>query len=188
MARLINGDHSMGLTESVSLTVSLATAFATVYFWLVRANKERPRLRTYLTALAKVDGNGTREGSSCEITFSLHTAVVNLSVLANVVLKVRAWYRLRDGKWLEARTTFLAYDDETKRAVPFNLPPMQATFLQVEVTATDVPKPVQSESEWANPSWLPLAQKLLAEPLELRLELLGLDRRRFADVLRLESH
>ena len=177
----------MGVSEIVSLTVSLVSATATFYFWLVRVNKERPHLKTYLTALTKADGTGTREGPTCNLTFSLHTAVINLSVLANVVTGVRAWHRLRDGSWHEARASFLAYDDESKRDVPFNLPPMQATFLKVEVTASDVPKPVISESEWANPSWFPLARQLLAEPLELRLELLALDRRRFQDVVRLES-
>jgi hypothetical protein len=177
----------MTLTELVSLTVSVATATATVYFWLIRANRERPRLKTYLTALTKAEGTGSREAPTCDLTFSLNCAVVNLSVLANVVISLRAWYRSRDGNWQEARTSFLAYDDPAKRDVPFNLTPTHATFVQLEVTAGGVAKPVVSETEWANPSWLPLIKQILAEPLELRVELVALDRRRFLDVLPLDS-
>src|SRR5260370_25327892 len=130
----------MELQDFVTLGLSGASAAATAYMWLVRSNKERPRLKTHLMRLAVADLSEVGDGPCCSVTFDAKTAVVNSSALPNVVFGVTASVRLREGHWLPLQASSQAYYDQSRADVAFNLPPMQAGFLRLRLGTDRLPK------------------------------------------------
>jgi hypothetical protein len=174
----------MELQSLVTLGLSTASMAATAYMWVVRSNRERPRLKTHLMRLAVTDLSEVGDGPCCSVTFDAKTAVVNASSLPNVVFGVTAAVRLREGNWLPLQASFQAYDDEAKADVAFNLPPLQAGFLRLRLGTDRLPKPCLSRDEWDKLSWAGAVRAVTSDPLELKTELWALDRHTFADVLR----
>jgi hypothetical protein len=174
----------MDLQNLVSLAFSTGSVVATAYLWAVRSSKERPRLKTHLMQLAVTELCTSDDPACCSVGFDLKTAVTNGSVLPNVVFGVAASIRLREGTWLPMRTSFQAYDDESKSDVAFNLPPSQATFLRLHLGTARLPNPPVREEEWSQISSTAAVARIVSDPLEVKVDLSALDGRSFSDVLR----
>jgi hypothetical protein len=167
--------------ETVLKVVSLigsgfATA-STLYFWLVRANRERPQLKTYLASPLDASFLAGAAGlpDTMRSQFYVKAVVANYSTLPNAVLGVRAWLKARDGSWQPAATVFPEKDQ-----VPCNLAPLQTAPLQLTATIT-VPAPAEDTPRPA--SQREAAFRSVAQPVELKVELRGLGDKVFTDVL-----
>src|SRR4051794_27517670 len=89
---------TFSLSEIFSVLVSVGSAAATAYLWLVRMNAERPRLKVHLVGLDAV--RAEHQGDDAwDPVVELRLAVTNLSTLPNVVLGMRFWVRQANGAW-----------------------------------------------------------------------------------------
>jgi hypothetical protein len=162
------------LVKYASFAGSVLATASTAYFWLVRANGERPRLKTY--RVAALDGAQLAGGpGTMRSQFYVKAVVANYSSLPNAVLGVRTWVKGRDGAWQEAATIL-----DEKSQPPFNLPPLHTVPLGLTITITvpeagpDAPRPASRREA---------AFQSVAQPVEIKVELRGLSEKRFSDVL-----
>ncbi|MBI4615705.1 MAG: hypothetical protein HY720_18955 [Planctomycetes bacterium] len=164
------------LINLVSLTSSAVATVLTIYFWLVRAQRERPWLAVYLAPGLGADqsssGSGTEGAVTCH--YYCRAVLANYSSLPNAVIGIRAWLRSRDRGWLAARV-----ETEARSSVPFNLAPMQTCAvdlaLSVELPGSLSGSTTASRKESALGS--------VGSPLALKVELLALGERRFTQIL-----
>lgn len=131
----------MSVGEIISIALSVGTALVTVYFWLVRANRERPNLKTHLVApfdtffdssarayrlrnFEKWPFKGTpwdQPDHNCFFYYIMARAVVaNLSLEPNTVTGVRAFIKARDGSWQPLHTAFLACPPDAAPPIDFD--------------------------------------------------------------------
>jgi hypothetical protein len=157
-----------------SLAGSAFATISTMYFWFVRANAERPNLKTY--RVAPLDGAQLAGGpDTMRSQFYLKAVVANYSALPNAVLGVRTWVKGQDGEWKEASTVL-----EEKSQLPVNLPPLHTVPLGLTITIT-VPDPGPETPRPA--SRRAAAFQSVAQPVEIKVELRGLGEKRFREVL-----
>jgi hypothetical protein len=158
----------------VSLVGSGFATASTLYFWLIRANRERPQLKTYLTSpfdASFLAGSGDTMRSQ----FYVKAVVANYSTLPNAILGARTWVKARDGSWQLATTIF-----PEKNQVPCNLAPLQTVPLQITTTIV-VPAPAEGTPRPA--SQREAAFQSVAQPVEIKVELRCLGDKHFTDVL-----
>ena len=77
----------------VSLIGSAIATLSTLYFWLVRMNREKPLLKVHLAGPLGADTLAAAAGApagTARSLFSVKAVVANYSVLPNAVLGVRA--------------------------------------------------------------------------------------------------
>ena len=78
------------ITGYFGFGVSMVSAFVTFYFWIMKANKEQPRLKLY-----QAEGQfGGHAQSSCsdpvKLVFEVKSLVANYSTMPNALLGVQA--------------------------------------------------------------------------------------------------
>jgi hypothetical protein len=167
----------MDVMGVVSLTGSAIATLSTLYFWLVRVNREKPQLKVHLAGPLGADTLAAAAGAppgTARSQFSLKAVVANYSALPNAVIGVKAWVKTREGTWAPAVTSI---DEKTQP--PFNLPPLHT--VPVTLTAT-VAVPERPESA-PRISRRETALLSVAEPVQFKLELTALNERRFTETL-----
>src|SRR5262245_51289707 len=144
-----------------SFSASLFSSLATAYFWLVRAQKERPCLKPHFADKEFFLGN-SRDGVR-QIGLKLGLIVANYSSLPNSILSARLWARLPEG-WHEL--TNVAFDKQTPQ--PFNVPSLQTVLLRLNATLSF---PYQDELEEGNKTVGNYLNRFLTPSREIRIEL-----------------
>lgn len=163
-------------TEVFSALASVGSLAVTGYFWLVKMRAERPRLRTHLVGLVKVDEARSFE-TKWDPVVVLRVAILNLSTLPNVVLGVRAQVRLADGTWAPADARI------GDAMVAFNVAPQLAEFRELTVELPSVPKPALPDEAADGLSWREALEPALGGQIVVRVALAALGGREFADEL-----
>jgi hypothetical protein len=163
-------------SEVFSALASIGSLAVTGYFWLVRMRRERPRLKTHLVGVEKVDSAREFE-SKWDPIVVLRVAVLNLSTLPNVVLGARGWVRLADGTWAEADARL------GSRAEAFNVAPQVAEFRELTLELPSVTKPAGSGAALEEMSWREALEPAVGGRLAFRVELAALDGKTFTDEL-----
>ncbi|MFO0865724.1 MAG: hypothetical protein U0744_13915 [Gemmataceae bacterium] len=168
-ASMIAEVHRMeSLMSIVSLGGSAASFLATFYFWLIRANRERPRLRPYILDREFFLGNSTIEIRQIGVKVGL--IIANYSTLPNALVGSKASLRGPSGQWVELGQ--FAFDKQTP--LPLNLPPMTTVLLRV---AGNLTFPCAADLEEGNKTAGNYLRKHLGEPRALRIELRSLNDR-----------
>jgi hypothetical protein len=167
--------------EVFSVIASVGSLAATGYFWLVRANKEKPRLQTHLVA---VDDVGVQQDyeRGWDPFVLVRIAVVNLSTLPNVVLRTRVWVQKSGGVWAESGVYI--QDGGTNA---FNVAPQVAEFRTVRLVLPQMPKPSPLTEEWSKLTWRQALEQAVGGPLVFKVELGSLDDRTFTDIIPLPA-
>jgi hypothetical protein len=163
----------MEMMSMASLAGSAFSTVATAYFWLVRARREKPKLRSYLVSRELF--YGLQRPPDRHIGVKLGIVVANYSLLPNALLGVNLWFKRRDNTWHPVyKPTF---DKQTP--LPFNVPSMNTVLLCVNGTlafAID-----EKLEEGGLPGYL---DHHLADPREIKVQLRGLEGKLYAEVLR----
>src|SRR5262249_17455586 len=153
-----------GTLSVISLIGSVFATGSTLYFWLLRMNRERPQLKIQLAGPISADtlaaGPGAPAGTA-RSQFSAKVIVANYSVLPNPVLGVRAWVKSREGTW---ETAVLSPDQNSQP--PLNLPPLTVVPLSVTATIT-VPERPESAPQLTRRE---KALQSVADPVQVKLE------------------
>lgn len=165
-------------SEVFSALASVGSLAVTAYFWLVRVRAERPRLRTHLVGLVKVDAARAFE-TKWDPVVVLRVAVLNLSTLPNVVLGAKAWVRLADGSWAAADARLGTATGDAVAA--FNVAPQVAEFRELTVELPSVPKPALPDEAAEGLSWREALEPALGGQILLRVALLALNGKAFSD-------
>jgi hypothetical protein len=167
----------MDVMSVVSLLGSAVATLSTLYFWLVRVNREKPQLKVHLAGPLGADTLAAAAGAppgTARSLFSVKAVVANYSALPNAVLGVRTWVKTREGTWAPAVTSL---DEKTQP--PFNLPPLHTVPLTLTATVT-VPERPESAPRVSRRE---AALESVAQPVELKLELIALNEYRFTETL-----
>ncbi|HKB01936.1 MAG TPA: hypothetical protein VKD90_06930 [Gemmataceae bacterium] len=129
------------LLPVVSFAGSAASVGVTGYFWLVKMNRERPRLQLEVVDhLSYVDLGNCAEDERW-LCFRLGLVVVNESSLPNAVLNVGVSFMPRKtGTWLEVE----GVRPVRGSTFPLNLPALQSGLLTIE---WDMKFPVLNDAE-----------------------------------------
>jgi hypothetical protein len=167
------------LSSYFSLGMSICTAAATFFFWIVRAKQERPRLRIY-----PADPHfGGYAQSSCsdpiKLTFDVKTIVANFSTLPNSVLGVHARVKMIDGSWRDAETRA-----DAKTALPLNIGSLQTVKLELSLAVVVPAVPEGQACKNTHETYALYRDRFVAQPLQVKVELKTLGERLFANVLR----
>ena len=157
------------LMSVVSLGGSAVSFVATFYFWLVRANRERPHLRPYVLDREFFLGNSNPD--SRQIGVKVGLVVANYSTLPNALIGAKASLRGTNGQWVELGS--VSIDKQTP--LPLNLPPMTTVLLRILGHLTF---PYAADMEEGNKIVGNYLRKHIAEPRTLRIELLSLNDRK----------
>jgi hypothetical protein len=164
-------------SEVFTALASLGSLAVTGYFWLVRVRSERPRLKTHLVGLVKVDSAREFEGQWDPVVV-VRVAVLNLSTRPNVVLSARGWVRLADGTWEDLAVRH----DHPDGA--FNVAPQVAVFREVTLELPSVPKPAAAGPAIEGMSWREVLEPAVGGQLVFRVALVALDGKTFTDEIR----
>jgi len=123
--------------DALSLSGSAFATLATVYFWLVRANRERPKLRIFLDGSGRhdrwlgedVEFEGTPEVAPTRyrIAARLPVVMVNESVRPNVTLRAAVSVQRPDGSWMTCDTRW------EEHTFPRDLTPESTTRFDVRI-------------------------------------------------------
>jgi hypothetical protein len=133
--------QAQSLLPAVSFAGSAASVGVTGYFWLVKVNRERPRL-----LIEGVDHVSHIDLGNCEadvrtLCFRQGLVVVNESTLPSAVLGASVRVRSRVGKdW----HTVDGVRPAPGSTLPLNLPPLQSGLLTLD---WEVPFPVDDRAE-----------------------------------------
>lgn len=165
------------LLTLVSLAGAVLSGAGTAWFWLVRSRGERPQLACELAGHEFYLGDGRQESRMLGLRLKL--IVANDSTLPNAVLGARGWVALADGGWQELAP--LAFDCDTPR--PVNMPPLQTALVTVNGYLT-FPAGEETERRTAHETLKAYADRHLADPRWVRVELRGMKDRSFAATLR----
>jgi hypothetical protein len=163
----------MDTMSMFSMAGSAFSTLATGYFWLVRNRREKPNLRAYLADREFYLGRGGADNR--QIGCKLGLIVANYSILPNSLLGVTLAVKRKDGGWQTVQG--MTFDAQTP--LPFNIPPMQTVLLRVNGYLSF---PNMAESGTST-GILARYVEQLAEPLQYRVELRGLNNRRQTQVL-----
>jgi hypothetical protein len=161
-----------------NLFLSLSTAGFTIYFWLVKAAQERPRLRVH-PAAPRIGGWARSScGDPVTLVLDVKAVLANHSSQPNAVLGVRAWVRRRDGSWQEAEAT-----PDVKTPLPLNLPPMQTLRLDLAAAVTFPALPEGDACRNTHETFALYRDRHLGQAPQVKVELTALGGRLFSDVL-----
>ncbi|QDT06863.1 hypothetical protein K227x_52840 [Rubripirellula lacrimiformis] len=174
--------ESSVISDYVSLGGSLLAVSSTFYFWLVRANRERPDLGIHpigdLTGCALMpmeDGEAFRRiGMPPERTFLkywLHLAVVNNSTLPNALLGAKVWLKMNDGVWQAMDVSHVEAD---QTLFPANIDPMTTISLKMALAGR-----INHEAGDGFAGRAAAGGDALMRSVPIRVELLGLNERTF---------
>jgi hypothetical protein len=170
------------LSSYFSLGVSICTAVATFFFWIVKASKERPYLKIYP---ADPPFSGYVQ-SSCsdpiKLTFEVKTVVANYSTMPNAVLGARATVKMSDGSWREAETRI-----DPKTPLPMNIASLQTVKLDLSLAVVVPAVPEGQTCKNTHQTFALYRDRFVAQPLQVNVELKTLGEKMFADVLRSAS-
>ncbi len=170
------------LSSYVSLGVSICTAGATFFFWIVKAKQERPNLKIYA---ADPQFAGHAQSSSSDpirLTFEVKTVVANYSTLPNAVLGVQALVKMRDGSWHEAETRI-----DPRTPLPLNIASLQTVKLELSLTVTVPAVPEGDACKNTHEAYALYRDRFVAQPLQVKVALRTLGERMFASVLQSAS-
>jgi hypothetical protein len=156
------------LVAYASLGGSVFSTIATFYFWLVKANGERPNLKPYVIDREFFLGASTPQQR--QIGFKVGLVVANYSTLPNSILKASLQCRGRDGAWIDVAA--LSFDKQTP--VPYNLPPMHTALLRINGNLIFPYTDTLEDNAKTLGNYL---RTHLAEPRVLRVELQSLSSR-----------
>ncbi|HJZ94543.1 MAG TPA: hypothetical protein VKE40_27000 [Gemmataceae bacterium] len=133
--------QAQSLLPAVSFVGSAASVGVTGYFWLVRMNRERPRLVVEgVDHLSYIDLGANTEDER-QLCFRLGLVVVNESTLPSAVLSAAVRVMPRPlGTWQEVEGVRPARGS----TLPLNLPPLQSGLLTIE---WEVGFPMLNEAE-----------------------------------------
>jgi hypothetical protein len=166
------------LSSYFSLGVSICTAAATFFFWIVKARREWANLKIYP---ADPQFGGYAQ-SSCtdpiKLTFEVKTVVANYSSLPNAVLGVQAHVQMSDGSWREAEARL---DDRTP--LPLNIASLQTVKLNLTVAVTVPAVPEGEACRNTHETFAIYRDRFIAQPLQMKVGLRTLGKKMFADVL-----
>ncbi len=167
------------LSSYFSLGVSLCTAVATFFFWIVKAKQEWPNLKIY-SAEPQIGGYAQ---SSCtdpiKLTFEVRTIVANYSTLPNAVLGVHAKVKMSDGSWRDAEARI---DDKTP--LPLNIGSLQTVKLNVSLSITVAALWEGQACKNTHETFALYRDRFVAQPLQTIVGLRTLGEKMFAEVLR----
>jgi hypothetical protein len=166
------------LSSYFGLGVSICTALATFYFWIVKFRQEQPRLKIY-KAEPQVGGHAQSACSDpIKLVFDVKTVVANYSSLPNAVLGAQSWVRMRDGSWCDAETRL-----DPRTQLPLNLASLQTVRLDLSVTVGVPAVPEGNACKNTNEAFVLYRDRFMAQPLEVKVGLKTLGEKLFADVL-----
>jgi hypothetical protein len=133
--------QAQSLLPAVSFVGSAASVGVTSYFWLVKMNRERPRLLVEGVDHVSYIDLGTCEGGVRTLCFRQGLVVVNESTLPSAVLGATVRVRSRTGKnW----QTLDGVRPAPGSTIPLNLPPLQSGLLTID---WEVPFPADDRAE-----------------------------------------
>src|SRR5262245_52745907 len=162
-----------------SLGVSICTAVMTFLVWVLKASRERARLKIY-AAEAQIGGWAQSScGDPIKLSFEVKSVVANYSTLPNAVLAAQAAVLLRDGSWHAGETRI-----DAKTPMPFNLAPLQTVKLDLSFV---VPLPAVPEGEACKNTQEPsdvYCDLSRFNPLQVKVMLTSLGDKQSAAVLR----
>ncbi|MGE3854574.1 MAG: hypothetical protein AB7K09_22775 [Planctomycetota bacterium] len=164
-------------TSLLSLTGSAMALASTFWFWMVRANKERPSLHSYLVRPLSAHwpmrvGSGGGDGTVVS-RYQLDLAVANYSSLPNAMIGFGVQVKMPDGSWRALRL------DLDSLPVPANIGPMSTCGITL-VGDIDVPG---SLSGTGNREREVNAHKAIARPPQFRVEIHALGGKSFATTI-----
>ena len=113
------------LVPYIGLVGSVFSTVLTVYFWLVKAQRERPNLQGFPAERELFLGNQT--AGKRHIGVKLGLVIANYSTLPNAILSVGMAVKQRDGTWLPLED--VTFDKQTPP--PCNVPSLQTVLLRV---------------------------------------------------------
>ena len=133
--------QAQSLVPAVSFVGSAASVGVTGYFWLVKMNRERPRLLVEGVDHVSYIDLGTCEGDVRTLCFRQGLVVVNESTLPTAVLSAAVRVRARAGnEWVAVDGVRPAPGS----TLPLNLPPLQSGLLTID---WEVPFPADDRAE-----------------------------------------
>lgn len=162
------------LVPFVSLGGSIFSTLCTGYFWFVKANRERPKLKPFLIDHEFFLAECREETRT--LGLNLHLAVANYSTLPNAILGVDLQLKCRDGSWQEV--TKLTIDKQTQ--LPMNLPPLQTAMLRL---LGRIPFEYNKELEARKNIEGAYIERYLATPLTVKLAVRGLHEKQTTTML-----
>jgi hypothetical protein len=169
--------QAQSLLPAVSFVGSAASVGVTGYFWLVKMNRERPRLLVEGVDHVSYIDLGTCEGDVRTLCFRQGLVVVNESTLPSAVLGVAVRTRSRAGKQWQSVEGVRPAPGST---LPLNLPPLQSGLLTID---WEVPFPADDQIEAFEAPDRVIAgylQKHWATPDEVTVEVRGVRGKAFA--------
>jgi len=169
--------QAQSLLPAVSFAGSAASVGVTGYFWLVKVNRERPRLLVEGVDHVSYIDLGSCEGDVRTLCFRQGLVVVNESTLPSAVLGASVRVRSRAGK--EWRTVD-GVRPASGSTIPLNLPPLQSGLLAID---WEVPFPADDRAEALDAPDRVIAaylEKHWATPDRVTVELRGVRGKAFA--------
>jgi hypothetical protein len=150
---------------------------STFFFWVMRAGKERPNLRAYLTQWQWTDVDYARDEGRINNVYALRLVIANYSSLPNAVLGVDSEVLLPDGSWAPCRT--IVADDGDKPTLPVNLSPMTTAPVEIRVFYNTAGKTGGTRAERSEQ-----AMNAIAKPATFRIQVKALNARSFHAIVR----
>ncbi len=165
-----------------SLAASLIALSSTLYFWLVRANRERAQLMvqpireltgTVVTSfhdMATIQRLRPADDEYC-IKYWMDVAIVNNSALPNALLGAKVWLQDKKGEWLEMDVSHQSHDQDL---FPLNVPPLNISTLKMSLATN-----VRMQIDDSNLGRAAAAGDALPRQIPIQIELIGLQNKRF---------
>jgi len=167
------------ISQYCSLGLSVGSAMATFFFWLVKAKNEQPNLRIYNAAPQFAGYAASSCGETIKLVFDVKAVVANYSSMPNAVLAADGWVKLKEGQWHDAEVRL-----DAKTPLPLNLAPLQTVRLDLSLTLAVPAIPEGEQCRNTNETFALYRQRFVADPLEVKIELKTLGEKLFADVLK----
>jgi hypothetical protein len=167
------------LSSYFSLGVSICTAAATFFFWIVKARRERPHLTIYPADPQFAGYAQSSFSDPIKLNFEVKTIIANYSTLPNAVLGVQATVKMSDGTWREAETRI-----DPKTPLPLNIASMQTMKLELSLALVVPAVPEGQACKNTHETYAVYRDRFLAQPLQVKVELKTLGEKMFANVLR----
>lgn len=133
--------QAQSMLPAVSFVGSAASVGVTGYFWLVKMNRERPRLLVEGVDHVSFVDLGTCEHDVRTLCFRQGLVIVNESTLPSAVLGAAVRARSRAGKGWQ---TVEGVRPAPGSTLPLNLPPLQSGLLTID---WEVPFPADDRAE-----------------------------------------
>jgi hypothetical protein len=171
----------LSFIELLPLLISAISAAVTLYFWLVKANEERPWLNATPVDLGVMVRPGPTEQTRW-LGLEIKLAVTNLSLRPDVLTAVTVRYRDAKGQWAAGpRPADVHHGSNTQ--LPIKLASYHSVGVSVWVW---VEVPQQSREIRHRPEYLEYVRAVLPTPLRLRVELTGIGGDKFVDDVQLD--